>query len=378
MPADTFLSLLTPPGRGALATIEVRGPAAWRYAQACLDRPIRQSASDPIRPWLRGFRGQQGAAEELVVSFPAEDVARIHCHGGPAACENILQALVKQGAQRVAWQQLADPWRIAISAALTERTALILLQQTPAAWEAKIRSLLKTLDGDRSLVGEQLDELLARAPLGLHLAEPWRVVIAGRPNAGKSSLLNALLGYQRSITHDEPGTTRDVVTARTAFDGWPVELRDTAGLRATDDELEAAGVALAEAEIDSADLVLQVVPANEAKFDDQLTRREELVVRSKCDLTPESACNGMCVSAKTSAGLPDLIAAIAQRLVGDPPAPGALVPFHPMLVIGLKQARAALVTGELGRARAEFQALLKTPASPCDSSGPAHPSGAGS
>src|SRR6185503_7750192 len=102
--------------------------------------------------------------------------------------------------------------------------------------------------------------LLALAEVGLHLTTPWRVVFAGPPNVGKSSLVNALLGYPRAIVYDQPGTTRDVLTASTAFDGWPFELRDTAGLRdgISLDSVEVEGVARARAQIATADLVVFV------------------------------------------------------------------------------------------------------------------------
>ena len=83
------------------------------------------------------------------------------------------------------------------------------------------------------------------APLGLHLARPWQVVVAGPPNVGKSSLINALAGYPRAIVHWAPGTTRDAVTVETVLDGWPVELCDTAGLRTAGDAVERAGIELA-------------------------------------------------------------------------------------------------------------------------------------
>ena len=89
----------------------------------------------------------------------------------------------------------------------------------------------------------------------------WRVVIAGPPNVGKSSLINAMAGYERAIVSPLPGTTRDVVTLTTAIDGWPVQLADTAGLRASDDELESAGVKLAGAALAAADLVILVCDA---------------------------------------------------------------------------------------------------------------------
>jgi tRNA modification GTPase len=102
----------------------------------------------------------------------------------------------------------------------------------------------------------QLDALLRWSEFGRHLTQPWQVVLTGVPNVGKSSLINRLLGYSRSIVYAEPGTTRDVVTAATAFDGWPVELSDTAGLRDAAGEIEAAGVERARRHLATADLAI--------------------------------------------------------------------------------------------------------------------------
>src|SRR5262249_26206167 len=133
-----------------------------------------------------------------------------------------------------------------------------------------------------------LDKLLALAPVGLHLAQPWRLVVAGPPNVGKSSLVNALVGFERAIVFDQPGTTRDVVTALTAFSGLPVELCDTAGLRNTDDSLEAAGVARAQEQAAAADLVLLVLDVSQPWMADQRelvdTWPRAIVVLNKADL----------------------------------------------------------------------------------------------
>ena len=109
----------------------------------------------------------------------------------------------------------------------------------------------------------RLRELVGWTDFGCHLSEPWQVVILGRPNVGKSSLLNALAGFQRAIVFDEPGTTRDVVSTEIAIDGWPVRLLDTAGIRQGETELERAGIALAREQARSADLRLLVVDASQ-------------------------------------------------------------------------------------------------------------------
>ena len=108
-----------------------------------------------------------------------------------------------------------------------------------------------------------LDSLIGRAAVGVRLIGGWKVVIAGRPNVGKSRLFNALAGYERSIVNARPGVTRDVVSLRTAFGGWPVELCDTAGERAAEDAVERLGIARSQAERRDADLILVVLDRSE-------------------------------------------------------------------------------------------------------------------
>ena len=142
-----------------------------------------------------------------------------------------------------------------------------------------------------------------------------------------------LVGYQRSIVFETPGTTRDVVTALTAFDGWPVELSDTAGQRTTTDEIEAAGVARAEAECASADLVMLVfdLAARSSTDEEDLLARypQALVIYNKADiatLQPEGP-QGLVVSAFTRQGIGDLVNAILARLIPHPPPAMSAVPF---------------------------------------------------
>ena len=126
--------------------------------------------------------------------------------------------------------------------------------------------------------------------VGMHLTNPWRVAIGGPPNVGKSTLINALVGYQRAIAFDQPGTTRDVVTAMTAIDGWPVELSDTAGLRTSDEPLEQAGVQRRRAELRRADLTVLVFDLIQPWTSEiqQLCegQRPSIVVHNKADLLP--------------------------------------------------------------------------------------------
>jgi tRNA modification GTPase len=260
-----------------------------------------------------------------------------------------------------AWEEAEGPIeaeaRVALAAARTERTAAILLDQLRGC----LRSALET-NCDRIQSGQlqaaeyDLEQLLECASLGLHLEQPFRVVLTGRPNVGKSSLINAMLGYQRSIVFEQPGTTRDVVTAHTAIAGWPVELADTAGLRASDCEIEAAGVSRARSELASADAIVLVFDASVRwdEHDAALLRDwpSAVVVHNKADIA--AACDdrppGLLASAKTGQGIIRLIDLLAARLVAVPPAPGTAVPFTPRQTCGIQQALDILKRGEPGRA----------------------------
>ena len=238
---------LTPPGRGAIATLPI-GARRDRGGAVAVPRPQRPAAGrlPPDRLAVGRFGGDRG--EEVVVRRRADDAVELHCHGGLAAVAMIEEALVAAGCQSVAWRDWAagrhaDPIArrrlSALADARTQRTAAILLDQYHGALSRAMDEIRQAIDrGRHDAARQQIDALLARADLGRHLVQPWRVVLAGRVNVGKSSLINALAGYGRSIVHPSPGTTRDAVTVTTAIDGWPVELCDTAGLRSGGDAVE--------------------------------------------------------------------------------------------------------------------------------------------
>lgn len=375
-PAQTFAVRLTPAGRGAVATILVAGPAA----SDIVGRTFRPTSATPwglteLRQ-IRFGRWDSEQGEEIVVALLAPDQLEIHCHGGDAAAGAILSTLAADGCHELSWRDWlanshADPLAaeaaICLSQAQTERTAAILLDQYQGALRRALADVLEQLEhGAIAAAAAGLEALLAVAPLGLHLIGPWRIVIAGRPNVGKSSLLNALLGYQRAIVFDLPGTTRDVVTARTAFGGWPVELSDTAGLRNDGDALESAGMERTLANVATAYLVLLVGEAgSDWNVDERQiaeSGRPTLRVLNKCDLIPSSnpavSNDAIFVSALTGAGLDLLIDTITRRLVPVTPGPGAAVPFSPRQVEDLAAARSALERGNAEAAAARLRRLL--------------------
>jgi tRNA modification GTPase len=321
------------------------------------------------------FQSPSGAVEELVVGVVSAEEVEVHCHGGMAAAAAILAALAAAGCRVESWQEQiaaaeADPIvaaaLIALADARTERTAAILLDQYHGALRRELEQIWHLIPSDSPQALARLQSLLSRSNLGQHLTQPWRVVLTGAPNVGKSSLINALLGYQRAIVFDQPGTTRDVLTATTAIDGWPVELADTAGLREGGDPIESAGVARALRQVAAADLVVEVLDASSGHRESRVESREsvgalKLLVYNKCDLCvppQEADPTELRISAKTGMGIDALIQAIGSRLVPSPPPRGAGVPFTELQVAAIKEATVSLENGDVQAARNGIHAAL--------------------
>ncbi len=315
---ETLLARLTPPGKAAIATLGLRGPRAWELVRQ-LFRPSAGNLSDePLvgRFWF----GRLG--DEVVLAVKGRDAFEVHCHGGVEVVRMIEEMFVERGVHIVPWQTFleATPIEQMLVNAPTTRTASILLEQTQGVWE-------KCAKDHDALV--RLRDLI---PLGKHLVEPWKIVIAGAPNVGKSSLMNALAGYSRSIVAPTPGTTRDVVSLRLAIDGWPIELIDTAGIRDATSSLEGQGIERGRAALREADLRVWVVDgSSEPLLPDDVG--SWLIVINKIDLQAAWNWNGLVdalhVSARTGAGLADLCGAMSRLLVPLPPAPGEAVPCMP-------------------------------------------------
>jgi len=376
-------ALLTPRGRGAVATIRYVGPPALldRYFTAGNGRMV---AAQPLGRIVFGFWGAKDnssgddaatAREELVLCRTGEEEVEIHCHGGDAATRRILNDLSQLDCIELDWfdQQrvrdglFATECADALTRALTERTALLLLEQQ-GVLRRRLEELRELHWSPRDLTPQRaaLDELLRWSRFGLHLTKPWSVVLAGRPNVGKSSLINALVGYTRSVVFDEPGTTRDVVTAETAFDGWPVQLSDTAGLRREAEELEAAGIVRARETFAAADCRVLVFDASQPPHpDDQQLMHDwpdALCVASKSDL-PDAwgemlPPHALRVSATTGTGLEELITGIVRVIVPETPPAGTALPITPRQVALLEAAREAVHRADEAAFRAALKDLL--------------------
>jgi tRNA modification GTPase len=311
--------------------------------------------------------GEQG--EEIVVARRGAETVEVHGHGGAAASARIVSDLGHLGCEAIGWQDwtadseddpIAAEARRALALAPTERTAVTLLDQYAGALRRALDAIHELLlSRDRGAAEQKLNELLRYAGLGQHLVKPWRVGLAGPPNVGKSSLINALVGFERAIVHTTPGTTRDVVTAVTALDGWPVELADTAGLRASDDPVEAAGVMQARQHLTTADCVVLVFDLTRPWTDEEQHLVESLpdavIVHNKCDLPrdPTDRPVGIVTSALEGEGLETLERRIVERLAPEVPPAGAAVLFADSQIVVLRSALAAVRQGDFSAATEE-------------------------
>jgi tRNA modification GTPase len=376
--ASTYVACLTPPGAGAIAVLAVDGPHAWEVVRplfrtrAGADAPA-DAPSDCI---LLGRLGGD-FADEVVLTIkhigPSQRL-ELHCHGGRANVRFLFDLLAARGLCVCSWQEFlqrtdSNPLRAAASVALAEaptvRTAAILLDQYHGAFAAALDAILTALHhNDVNAASTGLKALARRAGLGRRLTTPWRVAVAGPPNVGKSSLMNALAGYQRSIVSPAPGTTRDVVTTRMAIDGWPVELADTAGVREGTDFLEEQGVRKARATVHAADLCLWLLDASAPPVWPGAEVGAVRFVINKVDLPAvwelTSASDSVQVSALTQEGLPELCAALSAWLVPDPPPAGAAMPFTEHMSAAIENAYRLLADGRGDEARQILMGLRGT------------------
>ena len=371
----THATLLTSRDQGAIAVVRVRGPRAFEVVDACfLPANGRQLTEQPLGAIRFGNWGHRSGEELLVIPRGKEEV-EIHCHGGAAASSVILESMAAEGCepttnakteQQESRSPLAgDAWH-ALAEATTEKVAAVLLDQSNGALDHALEQVVEAIKQESySKAKEQLEELLACYRLGAKLLDPWKVVIVGEPNVGKSSLINALLGYDRALVYDQPGVTRDVVTANTAIHGWPVRLFDTAGIREADDPLEAGGIELAKQTLNLADIVVLVREAG--SMEENLHKSLELPidtqviqVLSKADLLEESPQDSNLIPTSTVGppGMEGLIQSLEARLSPIKLPQGTAVPFRELHAEAIKQAIKCLETSKPQEAMSSLQALL--------------------
>ncbi len=360
----THVTVLTPPGTGAIATLAVTGSRAWEFARQLFrptGKPLPEFA-EPRRFWFGELSVRDaGAGDEVILAVTGPTTIEVHCHGGPQVVRWVVEHFVKLGCvepEPIASESLLN----LLQHAPTLRTASILLDQYHGAFDNAVRHILEspTLDG--------LAELARFAPVGRHLVKPWKVVVAGPPNVGKSSLVNALAGYQRAVVSEIAGTTRDAVSVQLAFDGWPIELTDTAGLRDAEG-LEAEGIGRAKRTLAEADLVVWVMDATnpvEVWPDEETlavvklpTATRWVIAMNKADRSigwaPNTPIGAIHLSATTGENISQLVDWISCRLVPDSPLLGAGVPYTPQFADRVEAAQCALHAGQ----REEAARLLR-------------------
>ena len=397
---DTIAAIATAPGRGGVAVVRVSGSEAFSIAERLTG----------IRDQGPGIRvGRIANVDEGVIlffkgphSYTGEDVVEFQCHGGTVTPRRVLEACLAAGARLARRGEFTE--RAFLNGKLdydqaesvldlvdakTARAADVALEGLSGRKRRELKSLYDSaldlstrlehaLDVDEGELaddyvrelGSQISDLrsrisgaLRRANEGKILREGALVVLAGPPNAGKSSLMNALLEENRAIVSDIPGTTRDSIEEWLDLDGWPIRLVDTAGLRTSQDEVEGEGVRRAEDLIAKADLVLwlrnseagEPLNGSIAQLLNRLTS-QTLNLSTKCDLVRGPGLN---VSAKTGEGLDELKREIVAKLKEK--AETSVVDLPEGNFVALREALTLLETGEgqeTGEGRQEEDLVL--------------------
>jgi tRNA modification GTPase len=371
---DTIAAVATAPGRGGIGIVRVSGPATRAIAAAILG-----ALPPPRRASIRRFRDRDGTAldDGLALFFPApnsftgEDILELHGHGGPVVLDMVLARALELGARPARPGEFSE--RAFLNGKLDLAQAEAVADLIEAGSESAARSALRSLDGEFSRrvhaltdalvqlrmyveasidfpeeeidfladdrvasslrsIAADLDALLAAARQGVLLHDGMTVVIAGPPNAGKSSLLNALAQTDSAIVSATPGTTRDVLRERIHIDGMPLHVIDTAGLREAVDEIETEGIRRAREQMARADRILLVVDDAAPEGADVATALAYLpaslprtLIRNKVDLTglPPAVADTahgveIALSAKTGIGL-DLLRKHLRECAGLQP-----------------------------------------------------------
>ena len=360
---DTIVAIATPPGRGGVGMVRVSGKSLTAFGQILCGRALSPRFAQHTR--FLDSAGQiidDGIALLFAApaSFTGEDVLELHAHGSPMVLQALVRRCVELGARhaepgeftRRAYlngkMDLAQAEAVAdVIDAATESAARAAVRSLTGEFSARIRVLQDKLIRLRMFVEATLDfpeedvefleterardqlndarvaleHVIAEAGRGQLLHDGIRIVLAGAPNVGKSSLLNALAGDDIAIVTPIAGTTRDTVRSRVSLKGLPAEIVDTAGLRDTVDPIEAMGIARTRAAIADADLALVLVEAAGAVPHQLLAELPlalpRIIVRNKIDLVdhqPRADEHGVWLSAKTGDGVELLVDTIAESV----------------------------------------------------------------
>ncbi len=367
---DTIAAISTALGEGAIAVTRISGPDAVSVSRKIL---ARQDFPEHGRMYLTTLHDNDGNIIDRVLcvcfkspkSYTGENVVEIHTHGGIFAAQTCLELLLSNGAR------IAEPGEFTrrafinghIDLAQAEGVLSAITSRSNEALKAAARTLTGELsravmkihddvltlqgkieiqldfpegetlagldvEGEISRIISSLEELIPRCSAGIILSHGVNAVIAGRPNAGKSSLLNAIVGRKRAIVTDIPGTTRDIIEESIIIGGVPVKFSDTAGLRESDDVIESEGVRLAISAMNESDICIYVldgsqkITAEDSSHIRSLEGRNAIIAVNKSDLPNEiggieSSCKVIHISAKNGEGIDALKTAIYNMAVKD-------------------------------------------------------------
>ncbi len=369
-PNDTIAAISSPPGEGAIALVRLSGPEAVSVAdQIFRGKETASAAASHLQQFGEIVQDEHVLDQVLLsvhrapASYTGEDVVEISCHGGVLVTARVWEACLRAGARAARPGEFTERAFLQGKLDLTQAEAVIDLirAQTDLALRSANEQLAGSL-GERiaqlreelislianleayidfpeediapdvgaalsarlDLIVEKISALLATAAQGRIFREGVRVVIYGPPNAGKSSLLNRLLGFPRAIVSERPGTTRDTIEEVINLRGVALRLTDTAGLGSTVDAIEQEGMERTERALAQADLVLHLADAGAARPEDFATTETELLLLNKCDL-PEhpdwKSCEALRISCTATNGLAGLEESILAK-VGTPSGAG--------------------------------------------------------
>lgn len=381
---STIAAIATPPGEGGVGIIRISGADALSIGMRVFLPHAPVAGIRPRHLYYGSFQSTEGAQPVSLdtglfvymngpASFTGEEVVELHCHGGAVVLKTVLEAVLRKGAS------MAQPGEFTKRAFLNGKLDLVqaeavievIRSQTGSALSAANERLSGTLSAEVREIRDRLLTILAHVEAELDFAEDEveqlnddllidglasarlsierllstyeegkavrdgiKVLIIGRPNVGKSSLLNLLLKEERAIVTPVPGTTRDLIEEAININGVPVRLMDTAGLRDGADDVEAIGIGLARGRIKDADLILFVVDSSVVSYEEDLLILKEtagiktMIVANKCDLgtgvqgrSIEDIFSGypvVFISALERQGIDGLNDAIYQAAVGRP------------------------------------------------------------
>lgn len=373
---DSF-SVLTPSGRGAVAVISIRG----NNLAEKLSSLIRHISGKPIRKLpLVGrmayvYWNSEIGSEDVVLVPRTDESLEINCHGGAVPVSAICDSLRKVGFQQQPAHQeietLKQDTLFQLTKAVTKKSAESIFVLGNVVLPKEFQSNLALIDtGQIQPAIDRMQSLLDET-IGMRMIDPFQVVIVGKPNVGKSSLINAITGFERTIVFDQPGTTRDSVRIATSVLGWPVEFFDTAGIRESNDIVEREGVQRAIELVLNSDLAIFVREIS-SPLDDQdrflqskLANHERIInVWNKSDLEHVNAAdNGDLVISTVASNRQDhielVLDAVGNRLDFERFDPNRPTLFSQWQRETIEEILNSLRLGELENGRQLIQQLLR-------------------